>query len=131
MDIKSMGFNVGNNNEAGRPKFDPKDLLKLYIYGYFYGIRSSRKLAKQCIINREIIWLLKGVQPKYRVINSADQGQLYNMSKKAKDIFNVNSIEVLADKGYLKIEDFIKCYEENIIFNYFKFRKYEIERIAA
>ena len=44
MDIESLGFKLGNNKDSGRPKFDPKDLLKLYIYGYFNGIRSSRKL---------------------------------------------------------------------------------------
>ncbi|SHH73866.1 transposase [Clostridium grantii] len=52
----------------------------------------------------------------YDVINnSADQGQLYNMSKKAKEIFTVDSIEVLADKGYFHTKDFIKCSEESII----------------
>jgi len=278
MDMESMGFNIGNNDAVGRPKFNPRDLLKLYIYGYLNGIRSSRKLSKQCIINKEVIWLVKGLQPKYRVIadfrkdhveslekvfnafvnycielglygekmivvdgtkleasaskrkhysrnkltkmkelvenqikeylhdiemndssedkqiskldndsltvaiqklegklahyddleakliktdenevnftdhdaktvkfganqgtdvgynvqsvvdsknklivtydvinNSADQGQLYNMSKKAKDIFNVESIEALADKGYFDTKDFTKCEEENII----------------
>lgn len=68
MDLVSMGFIVGNNEESGRARFDCKDLLKLYIYGYSNGIRSSRKLQKQTLINREIIWLLKGVQPKYRAI---------------------------------------------------------------
>jgi transposase len=68
MDIENMGFQIGNNHEVGRPTFNAKDLLKLYIYGYFNGIRSSRKFAKPSIINKEIIWLLKGVQPKYRVI---------------------------------------------------------------
>lgn len=42
--------------------------MKLYIYGYFNGIRSSRKLAKQCVINKEVIWLIKDIKPKYRVI---------------------------------------------------------------
>lgn len=41
MNLKNMGFITGNNEVVGRPKFDPKDLLKLYIYGYFNGIRSS------------------------------------------------------------------------------------------
>lgn len=68
MDIESLGFKLGNNKDSGRPKFDPKDLLKLYIYGYFNGIRSSRKLAKQCVINKEVIWLIKDIKPKYRVI---------------------------------------------------------------
>jgi transposase len=48
--------------------FSPKGMLKLFVYGYFNGIRSSRKLAKQTIINKEIIWLINGIQPKYRVI---------------------------------------------------------------
>ena len=30
MDIESLGFKLGNNKDSGRPKFDPKDLLKLY-----------------------------------------------------------------------------------------------------
>lgn len=69
MDIESLGFKVSNNKSTGRPAFDPMDLLKLYIYGYFNGVTLSRKLAKQCIINREVIWLLKDVKPKYRVIS--------------------------------------------------------------
>ena len=48
--------------------FNPMDMLKLFVYGYFNGIRSSRKLAKQANINREVIWLINGLQPKYRVI---------------------------------------------------------------
>ncbi len=68
MDLKSLKFNIGNNETTGRPMYEPKDMLKLYIYGYFNGIRSSRKLAKQSKINREVIWLLKGLQPKQRVI---------------------------------------------------------------
>ena len=30
----------------GRPSYDPKDMFKLYIYGYKNSIRSSRKLEK-------------------------------------------------------------------------------------
>lgn len=48
IDKELLGFKVANNETTDRPAFDTKDLLKLYIYGYFNGIRSSRKLAKQC-----------------------------------------------------------------------------------
>lgn len=68
LDIEFLGFKIGNNDFVGRPMFDPKDMLKLMVYGYFNGIRSSRKLAKQAKINREVIWLINGLQPKYRVI---------------------------------------------------------------
>jgi transposase len=68
IDIESLGFTLGNNSAAGRAAYDPRDLLKLYVYGYLNGIRSSRKLAKQCVINREVIWLVRDTKPKYRVI---------------------------------------------------------------
>ena len=68
-DLYSLGFLTAKNGETGRPKYSPQDMLKLYIYGYYNGIRSSRKLQKQTIINREVIWLLKGLQPKQRAIS--------------------------------------------------------------
>ncbi len=68
LDIKGLGFKIGNNDEVGRPAFDPKDMIKLYVYGYFNEVRSSRKLRKQTLINKEVIWLINGIQPKYRVI---------------------------------------------------------------
>ncbi|WP_036945677.1 transposase, partial [Pseudobacteroides cellulosolvens] len=47
MDIKDLGFKEGNNENSGRSMYSPMDLIKLYVYGYFNGIRSSRKLEKQ------------------------------------------------------------------------------------
>jgi transposase len=68
LDIEALGFKLGKNDNVGRPMFSPRVMLKLFVYGYFNGIRSSRKLAKQAIINREVIWLINELQPKYRVI---------------------------------------------------------------
>lgn len=42
----------------GRPSYDPKDLLKLFVYGYLNQIRSSRALEKECKRNIELMWLL-------------------------------------------------------------------------
>jgi transposase len=81
LDIESLGFKIGNNDFAGRPMFDPKDILKLFIYGYFNGIRSSRKLAKQAIINKEVIWLINGLQPKYRVIADFRKDNIDSLTK--------------------------------------------------
>ena len=41
--------------ENGRPAYHPKDLLKLYIYGYLNKTRSSRDLEKECQRNIEVI----------------------------------------------------------------------------
>jgi hypothetical protein len=55
--------------------------------------------------------------------NLADQGQLYNMSSKAKEKLDVETIEVLADKGYFDVNDLEKC-EENGIVTYVAKPKY-------
>ena len=69
LDLESMGFNV-NHIENGRPAYHPKDLLKLYIYGYMNSIRSSRKLEKESRINIEVIWLLKGLSPDHNTLSN-------------------------------------------------------------
>jgi len=53
---------------VGQPPYDPADLLKLYIYGYLNQVRSTRRLAQEARRNLELIWLLKGLRPSYRVI---------------------------------------------------------------
>ena len=47
--------------------------------------------------------------------NSADQGQLYNMSAKSMDALGVDSLEVVADKGYFDSNDLKKCEENNVV----------------
>ena len=44
LEMGALGFRKSHPNETGRPAYDPRDLLKLYIYGYMNRIRSSRKL---------------------------------------------------------------------------------------
>ncbi len=53
---------------AGRPSYDPKDILKLYLWGYFNGIRSSRKLERECNRNMEVMWLICKLQPDFKTI---------------------------------------------------------------
>ncbi len=39
---------VIKTTKEGRPAYHPKDLLKLFVYGYLNHIRSSRQLEKEC-----------------------------------------------------------------------------------
>jgi transposase len=41
LDITDLGFQRADPKSTGRPGYDPKDLLKLYIYGYLNRVRSS------------------------------------------------------------------------------------------
>ncbi len=56
--------------DNGRPAYHPKDLLKLYIYGYLNRVRSSRELEKECKRNIEVMWLLKNLHPDHNTISN-------------------------------------------------------------
>jgi len=70
LDVVEFGFKDIRLNNNGRPPFHPKDLLKLYIYGYLNKIRSSRNLEKECKRNIELIWLMKGLVPDHNTISN-------------------------------------------------------------
>lgn len=53
---------------AGQPAFHPFLLIKLYLYGYINGIRSSRKLEREAARNLEVIWLVDNLHPSYKTI---------------------------------------------------------------
>jgi len=53
---------------TGRPSYDPVDLLKLYLYGYFQRIRSSRRLEAECQRNIQVMWLLGRLAPDFKTI---------------------------------------------------------------
>ena len=57
LDFQSLGFVRAEAAETGRPGYDPRDLLKLYLYGYLQQIRSSRRLEAECRRNVEVMWL--------------------------------------------------------------------------
>ena len=52
----------------GRPSYDPRAMLKLYVYGNCNQIRSSRRLERACETNVEVMWLVEGVRPDFRTI---------------------------------------------------------------
>lgn len=67
LDLQKYG--VKEAAKEGRPPYDPKGLLKLYIYGCRNEIRSSRKLQRACEVNIEVIWLMGGAKPDFRTIS--------------------------------------------------------------
>lgn len=69
LDISKLEFSQSKPADTGRPPYNPRDLLKLYIYGYFNKIRSSRKLMKECHRNIEIFYLLNRLEPDFRTIS--------------------------------------------------------------
>jgi len=66
--MSELGFERAQAAETGRPGFDPRDLLKLYLYGYLNQIRSSRRLETECRRNVELMWLLGRLYPDHKSI---------------------------------------------------------------
>jgi transposase len=58
---------------TGRPKRDPKDLLKPYVYGYMNRIRSSRRLEAETKRDGEVMRFLGKLSPDRKTITLFQQ----------------------------------------------------------
>ena len=68
LNLIKLKFTKAACPKLGRPPYNPKDLLKLYIYGYLNRVRSSRRLEQEAVRNIEVIWLLKKLKPDFKTI---------------------------------------------------------------
>ena len=130
LDLKKLEFKNANRDKtiAGRPSYNPKDLLKLYLYGYFNGIRSSRKLARECERNIEVFWLINELKPDFRTNNITNMKKVFkeisilcdSLDLIGKEIVAIDGSKFRANNGRKKnytkgkIDKQIKYYEENI-----------------
>lgn len=92
-------FDKEREEAAGRPRYYDSTKIKLYLYGYFNGISSSRKLETETYRNIEVIWLLGGLKPDHWTISNYRK-------EKAEDIKYVTKKfrEFLRDNGYIKLK---------------------------
>ena len=67
LDFDVLGIEV-DHHKVGSPQYDPRVMLKLLLYGYSYGIRSSRKLEREACYNLSFIWLTGGLKPDHKTI---------------------------------------------------------------
>jgi transposase len=83
VDMVSYGFKFAICPQIGRPPYDPRTMLKLYLYGYLNRIRSSRRLEYETKRNMELMWLLEKRSPDFKTI--ADFRK--NNKKPLKEVF--------------------------------------------
>lgn len=67
--LSEMGIKEYKKHNPGQQPYERKDLLKLFIYGYFNKIRSSRSLETECKRNLELMWLVNGIRPDHGTIS--------------------------------------------------------------
>lgn len=68
LNMRELGFARAVPAETGRPGYDPRDLLKLYVWGYLNEVRSSRRLERECSRNVEAMWLMRRLAPDFKTI---------------------------------------------------------------
>jgi transposase len=64
LDLPALGFAMPAASE-GRPPYHPSLLLKIWLYGYFHHIRSTRKLEAACRDQLPLLWLSGLIAPDH------------------------------------------------------------------
>jgi len=57
-----------NEKKAGAHEYDPRNMLKVLVYSYSYGFRSSRKIERALYHNLSYIWISGGIKPDHWTI---------------------------------------------------------------
>ena len=64
LNLSTLGFAMPVAVE-GRPPYAPSLLLKIWLYGYFHRIRSTRKLEAACSEHLPLLWLTGLIAPDH------------------------------------------------------------------
>jgi len=67
LDWDNLKFDIPSGS-MGRPRYDPKTMVKLLLYSYSYGTGSSRKIERACYHNLSFIWLTGNLRPDHKTI---------------------------------------------------------------
>jgi len=67
-DLATLGFSNTTPAHLGRASYSPECMVKLYMFGYEKGVRSSRKLEALCNTDIEVMWLLGELKPDFKTI---------------------------------------------------------------
>ena len=65
---------AGYTEGRGGPPYDPRLMVRILLYGYTIGVRSSRAIEVKCIDDVAFRWLAAGAAPDYRAIARSASG---------------------------------------------------------
>ena len=67
-EIAGEEWEAGTKDPEGRPHYAFDLLLKVWLYGYVYNIRSSRKLERACRQIMPLVWLSGRYEPDHNTL---------------------------------------------------------------
>jgi transposase len=84
LDLKDLGIEE-DPDQVGNSEYDPRTMLKLFVYGYSYGNdRSSRKLERALHHNVSFMWLMGGLKPDFKTISNFRKDNKESLGKVLK-----------------------------------------------
>lgn len=93
VDLEEMGFR-SRKAEVGAPSYSSDLLLKVWLYGYMAGIRSTRKLEQACLDSMAMVWLTGNRAPDHNTL-----WRFLNVNKATFKILCKRTIRIAADSG--------------------------------
>jgi transposase len=85
----------------GCPAYNPKMLIKVWIYGYCERIYTSRRLAKAMRENINFIWLSGNQQPSFKTLSEFRGARMQRMI----DIIFKQVLILLSESGHIDLGD--------------------------
>lgn len=88
LNLDELGI-VVDENKVGTPQYDPRAMLKLLVYAYSYGIRSSRMIERACHHNISFMWITGGLKPNFKTIAKFRKDNIDAITKSLKSCVRV------------------------------------------
>ena len=83
LDLRELDMEL-DENAVGNSSYDPVTMLKILVYGYSYGWRSSRKLERALHHNLSFVWLAGGLKPDHKTISNFRKDNKKSLAKVLK-----------------------------------------------
>lgn len=104
LDLRALGFKH-HDTADGAPGYAPDLLLKVWLYGYIEGVRSTRRLEKACREHLSLIWLTGNHAPDHNTLwrflrdNAASLRDIFRQSVRVAAESNLVSLALHAVDG--------------------------------
>lgn len=104
--IEMLDFNELYNSysEEGNTAYHPKMLIKILIYAYSIGVRSSRQIASRMLSDIYFMYLSGGQKPNFRTISDFRKNKGKYFRQYFKEVLQMCRKMGLASLGHVSID---------------------------
>lgn len=89
LDLEELSISQRVSDTQGRPSYSPRLLLRVWLYGYFTRVRSTRGLERSCQENLPFMWLSGMHRPDHSTLHRFFQSNRKSLRKLFKQTVKV------------------------------------------